>query len=273
MYTELLKKSTTIKNEKYLNWYIALCDKAISRQNGAYTSEAKSNLKSIYGYVEVHHILPRCLCENEDQINDTHNKIILTAKEHYIAHLLLAYATKYYKMLLALRMMAEDKNQNRYNSNLYSVCRNDVFKAMSENSKRIIEEHGHPRQGVILSEETKRKISKSLSNKKQSLETIKKRGDTIRERYTNGDMIHGNKGRTYSDEYKKKMSESVSKVVKTEEWNKKNSESNTGRIHIANTITKQRKRPKAEEAEKLIRESNGVWIKLATNIPIPDFED
>jgi hypothetical protein len=272
MYIELLKKSTTIKNEKYLNWYIALCNKAISRQNGAYTSKAKSDLKSIYGYVEVHHILPRCMCENNEQINDSHNKIILTAKEHYIAHLLLAYATKSYKMMLALKIMAEDKNTNRYNSNLYSKYKNDILEAMSENSKRIIEQYGHPRQGVTLLEETKRKISKSLTNKKQSPETIKKRGDTIRERYTDGDMVHGNKGRTYSDEYKKKMSESVSKVIKTEEWNRKNSKANTGRIHIANTITKQRRRPKAEEAEKLIKESKGIWIKLATNVPIPDFE-
>lgn len=275
MYIELLKSSELIeiKNVKYFNWYIDLCNKAIKRQNGPFTANVKKDLKYKYGYVEVHHILPRCLCKNKNQISDPHNKIILTAKEHYIAHLLLAYSTRYYKMMLALRIMAEDKNANRYNSNLYSNCKNDILKAMSEKSKIAIKKYGAPRQGAVLTDETKQKISKSLMNKKQSKETIEKRSNTFKERYSNGNMIHGNTGRIYSDEYKKNMSISCSKIVKTEDWNKKNSESNTGRIHIANTITKQRKRPKAEEAEKMIRESNGIWIKLATKFPIPDYEN
>ena len=38
------------------------------------------------GYVERHHIVPKCLGGN-DEIS---NLVILTAREHYIAHILLA---------------------------------------------------------------------------------------------------------------------------------------------------------------------------------------
>ena len=61
---------------------------------------AKSTVKE--GYVEKHHIVPRCL-GGSDEID---NLVALTAREHYIAHLLLV---KIYpnekKLVYAARMM------------------------------------------------------------------------------------------------------------------------------------------------------------------------
>lgn len=68
------------------------------------------------GYTEEHHITPRCLGGTDDK----DNLVKLTAKEHFICHLLLTkmytYGTiEYYKMCHAFLMMLKgSNNQQRY---------------------------------------------------------------------------------------------------------------------------------------------------------------
>lgn len=68
------------------------------------------------GYTETHHIVPKSLGGS----NDKENLVKLTAKEHFISHLLLTkmYAKgsdEYYKMCYAfLMMLVTSQNQNRY---------------------------------------------------------------------------------------------------------------------------------------------------------------
>ena len=88
------------------------------------------------GYMEKHHILPRSLGGSDN--ND--NLINLTAKEHFIAHLLLTKTYKkksveYYKMIKAFWCMRYYKgdHQNRYvSSNEYSWLREEFSKAQSK---------------------------------------------------------------------------------------------------------------------------------------------
>jgi hypothetical protein len=95
---------------KYKKWY----DNIINN--------AKSRILS--GYVEVHHIIPRSLGGTDDKSN----LVQLTAREHFICHILL---TKFltgqdkYKMLHAcIIMKAKSKGQSRYiNSRLYESIR------------------------------------------------------------------------------------------------------------------------------------------------------
>lgn len=270
MFTQLLLEKVEVKNHKYINWYINLCHKAIARQGGHYTKNKKDELKAQYGYVEVHHILPRSFCDNPDYIGDKHNKIILTAKEHYIAHLLLAYSVKSYKMMLALRLMMNETHESRYTSNAYNKIRADVSKALSENAKEIAKNKVSHRKGVTLSKETRNKISNSLTNKKQSESTILKRANAIKEKFSDPNNIHGNTGRVHDEEYRQKMSEICKQVKKTDDWNNKNAMANTGRVHIANKMTKERKRPKRDVAEQMIKESNGEWIYCHCTAEIPD---
>ena len=68
-------------------------------------------------YQEHHHCLPRCLGGS----NDSDNIVSLTAREHYIAHLLLVKIyqndldkQKYYKMLYALECMTILQDPSRY---------------------------------------------------------------------------------------------------------------------------------------------------------------
>lgn len=71
MYLELLKTHT--KDSKYTNWYIAII--------------SNSKNRTLEGYVEKHHILPKSFKLGGDK--DKNNLAILTAREHLICHKLL----------------------------------------------------------------------------------------------------------------------------------------------------------------------------------------
>ncbi len=98
---------------KYTKWYLSIV------QNSRY----------INGYGENHHILPKCFKLGGEK--NTDNIVKLTAREHYICHLLLTKmfeGKKRFQMNYALlRMMVKqtDKQQRNYsiNSSLYSFAR------------------------------------------------------------------------------------------------------------------------------------------------------
>jgi hypothetical protein len=107
---------------KYTAWYVAIVDRALS--------EGRKKGQGVY--YERHHIVPRFMGGE-----DAGNTVLLTAKEHFIAHLLLT------KMLdgqwktsaaFALAKMAfQDSNQqNRYNARTFAVVRELVGRAFSE---------------------------------------------------------------------------------------------------------------------------------------------
>lgn len=89
------------------------------------------------GYTENHHIIPRSLGGNDNAANI----VSLTAREHYICHLLLTriYSNdvkSYHKMLKAYYMMCNAKNNlhNRdykVNSRLYEFLKVEFSKSMS----------------------------------------------------------------------------------------------------------------------------------------------
>ena len=85
-------------NNKYKTWHDNIIDKAKNRTLSCYT--------------EKHHILPKCLggSNNED------NLVRLTAKEHFIVHMLLCKFTEgkvNNKMVFAFNAMSNIKTKNR----------------------------------------------------------------------------------------------------------------------------------------------------------------
>lgn len=149
-----------------------------------------TNAKSrtiIEGYVERHHIIPRCFGGS----NDPGNIVKLTAREHFIAHLLLykMQTTKHAKhqMLTAVIMM----KGKVLNSRLYKKARIDFS---NTHSKLMLT--NHPHKGKPMSIEQREKISmikkKLFSNKerhpmfgkKHSYESIRKN------RESNSNTIH-----------------------------------------------------------------------------------
>ena len=85
------------------------------------------------GYTEKHHILPKCLGGTESQ----DNLVELTAREHYLAHWLLAKWHKNYKLIFAWRSMAMDPLGKRYTSHTFKYAKEAWAREMSERNRGV----------------------------------------------------------------------------------------------------------------------------------------
>lgn len=131
------------------------------------------------GCVERHHTFPKGIFGDNNRI------VVLTPREHYIAHLLLEkiYIKRYgvgnkktKKMTLACLIMRN--RSDKYNSHLYEQVR----KRHSENMKEKMKGEGNPSYGVPCSEERKQKIREKHLGRKASQETRDKMSRTRREK-------------------------------------------------------------------------------------------
>jgi hypothetical protein len=188
----------TIMN-KYQIWYQNITDRARSR--------------TLEGYVERHHVIPRSLGGSDDP----GNLVSLTAREHFICHWLL---TKIYtgearhKMINAMYIMrAEGPYQKRYESKItsrvYNTLREEYSKYISnlnkgrvqpleENIKQKAAQTGrirapfsdewranmskskqgenNNRYGAVLLDSTRKKIGDKIRGRKQTDEEKARRG-------------------------------------------------------------------------------------------------
>lgn len=113
-----------VKENKYTKWYSELIQKAKDREY-------------LDGYKERHHIVPNCFVRN----NKKENLVYLTAREHYIAHLLLWKMTMepiwHNKMTMALNIMVNgsgyEKQDRTYlvHSKIYETHRKEYSKYLS----------------------------------------------------------------------------------------------------------------------------------------------
>jgi hypothetical protein len=169
------------KTNKYSQIYFNIVNKAKSRK--------------LAGYTETHHILPRSL----GGTNDSENLVELTAREHYICHLLLPKITtgeSRYKMIYAYIIMSGRKI---YGSRKYAFYREEHAKINSElrsgsgNGMWGVNRSGDKNTfyGKKHSEETKRKISE------------KKKGQG-----------KGIKKSPFTEEHRKNISNSQKKIAK-----------------------------------------------------------
>jgi hypothetical protein len=140
-------------NNKYSRIYDAIIDSA-HRRNFASRKQAKKEL----GYVEKHHIVPKCIGGSDD----SSNLIFLTAKEHFVCHHLL---TKMFEsvdisrqMRFALNKMSrKSSTQKRVNitARMFDKIRKDFAADISSmNSGRV--------NGPMSEDQ---KIIRSLKNK------------------------------------------------------------------------------------------------------------
>lgn len=143
-------------NNKYSKMYFNIIEKAI-KENRVKLPVSDTN----FIYYESHHIIPRSLGGNKEQV------AILTAKEHFICHLLLCKMTTgkaRSKMLHALKCMQEMKgkehSQQRYSSKLYQKLKEEICKAMSDLRTGV---PNYKLRGHKRSKEFKEKLKKSFS--------------------------------------------------------------------------------------------------------------
>lgn len=145
--------------------------------NKAYTQLVdKARSRSLENcYVEHHHIIPK----SEGGDDDESNIVNLTAREHYIAHLLLAKIYDDFKMYAAVIFMqtgAHKRRKFKFNSHLYEKLRHSfsIKSRGRHHSKETKKKMSQALSGRTFSEETKKKISQANRGKKHSEETKKK---------------------------------------------------------------------------------------------------
>ena len=158
------------------------------------------------GYVEKHHILPRCL----GGLDNKENLVDLYPEEHYLAHLLLCkiYPGNQKILYAALNMTSGSMiNNGKRNNKAYGWLRRQYSESMSGDN--------NPNR---RNPEIQKKAALKRTGQKRTEETKKK-------------MSEAQKGRTFSEETKKKMSEAAkNRPTISEETRRKLSESSTGRI-------------------------------------------
>lgn len=193
---------------KYSRWYFSLMEKAKTR--------------TLKGYIEKHHVLPHSMGGERK----AYNLVKLTAREHFIAHCLLArcvtqpYVSKMWNAVWMMRV--NPSTQQRYvNSRQIELARIEVAKFISKlhtgktfNHKESTKEKlKAARATQIISKESYEKQAKTLS-------TLVWMNDGVRSYRVKPEMVQGklNDGLTegrlmdfMTEDYKKQRSIKASK--------------------------------------------------------------
>jgi hypothetical protein len=186
-----------------------------------------------YVYYELHHIYPRCL----GGTNDKENLILLTAREHFICHVLLTFI--YYDnkgLRMALRRFQYSKKQNLYkiSSKMYErikimISEIPVSKETRLKMSKSKKGKSGPWKNKHLSLKHKKNLSLNHSNVKKDCNPFFGKCHSIESKIKMRDKKLGKK---QSEEAKQKRSESMkgkNKYIRTEEHKRNLSVSLTGR--------------------------------------------
>ena len=169
-------------------------------------------------YYESHHILPKSIFPKWS--NRKSNLVLLTAREHFICHLMLAKIYPCNQMIYAIRMLSSknDKQERNISSRKYEYYRSlkNIEPIPLETRKKLSEAH----KGTVVSEEVKNRISKTLKGKKVSAKTREKLSIAAKNRKISEDgrsslskahigQVPWNKGKRLSEEHVRKHKESM----------------------------------------------------------------
>ena len=157
---------------KYTAWYHKLVDSAKLRGN-------RKNAKQLLGYVESHHIIPRCMGGD----NTVSNIVHLTAREHFVCHLMLtrmvsdiAISHSLSLALWSFRMSASDRKPLTAWEYEYARKKAAAATSVQHTGKEISQETRDKisiarkgrisnRLGATMSEDAKRRISETKKAK------------------------------------------------------------------------------------------------------------
>ncbi len=102
-----------------------------SRIYSLLVNRAKNRL--LDGYSEKHHIIPKCMGGSESP----DNIVELTAREHYLAHWMLAKWHKTYKLIFAWRSMAMNPLGKRYTSHSFKYGKEAWAREMADRNRGV----------------------------------------------------------------------------------------------------------------------------------------
>lgn len=129
----------------------------------------RSKTRILDGYVEKHHILPRCLGGTDAK----ENIAILTPEEHFLAHQLLTKIHPNNKDLIyATQLMTTHQTNRRVNNKLFGWIRKQMALSMSIRTKKWINENGHPRGMAGKKHTAESNIQRSLTCKQAMTKVV-----------------------------------------------------------------------------------------------------
>jgi len=190
---------------KYTKWYFNIINNRIANP--------------AEGYTERHHIHPESLGGS----NAKENFVDLTAREHYLCHLLLTKmltgAAKRSMHYAFYSMQRKKEGMERYipNSHIYEIVRKKIDRTPSDETRRKMSEAQKNRPA--LSEEGRVNLSNSVKAS-YTPELRQKRSEQF-------------KGRVVTAETRAKQSAAKKGIKRSEESRKKQSESTRGEKHHA----------------------------------------
>lgn len=151
-----------MNNENNLWWFKKTYDQLIESRRCRGLDKTK-----LIGYYERHHIIPKCLggLDQED------NYVLLTCREHIIAHLLLYRLYSDNLKIVRAALLMTMKDNKKISTRLAAELREKYGRLQILNFKNIKESSI---DGYALSKETREKMSKSRKGLPVSLETRNK---------------------------------------------------------------------------------------------------
>ena len=185
---------------------------------------------TLEGYYERHHILPKCMGGKDEE----NNFVLLTCREHIIAHILLykMYPNNL-KLTKAAMIMTSNSNGTKVSTRIAAELRETYGKLQIERNNQIREtsadgyvlnksirdKMSKSRLGHITSDITKNKISMSEKGKYVNSETRKRISDSYKD----------------TEDRRKKLSKIGLEVMKDNSIRKRISNSLKGKINTQNT--------------------------------------
>ena len=202
------KEKILIHNQ---NWYRKVYNQIIERAR--LRGLDKTNIDF---YVEIHHIIPKCLGGTDD----SDNLVALTYREHIICHKLLCklYPDNYYlhsSVYLMLHIKIDNGKKvktftNSKEAEEYKLFLKSHKKPLSDETRKKMSEN---RKGYVPSEKVRKRTSEVHTGKIVSEETREKLRKINLGRHltaeTKEKMSTSKKGRRLSDEHKQKISKAL----------------------------------------------------------------
>lgn len=191
-------------------------------------------------YTERHHIIPKSLGGD----NTKNNLISLTAREHYICHLLLPKMIEgkgKYKMLCAIIRMA-NSNQNQLRKIKSKMYERVKIEKAAMHSK-LYRGKNNPFYSMNHSKETKQKLREARARQ------VERQGDTMTAE-ARAKLSAAAKGRVLSKTHKEKIGIANKGKIRSKEFRQACSERMTGYVKSKETIEKLRSKAAKSQSRK-----------------------
>lgn len=200
--------------------------------------EARISARKAGEYFEAHHIVPVSMGGDGKRTDYRHsNIVILTAREHYIAHALLFLIYRTREMITSFHLFCTTKRKKYYkvSARMYEFLKKERKRiGVSDETKKKM---SIKLKGRIVSEETKEKLRKSHTGKKLS-ETHKL------------NMSKSRTGKTHSEETKEKLRESHTGKKMSSQAKQKMSKFRKGKKYRLGVISSDETKIKIAESKK-----------------------